>query len=499
MQAGSYLLSTSTLLTYVIRFAGAYMLVCALCFSLRKSRLVRLWLWRALLSAGLIFWLFSIIPHNASAYVTESFTAAQGSATPSLTWSLPVPESLTSRSALLQSWLLQTYIAVALFLVVSWGMQIFLLRRLFYDTEDPPDRIRKLFRKLCLEQQVSSCRLRLSSTMASPCTAGWRRPYIVLPSELARRIGSGELAHILRHELVHVRRRDYLWDRLASFACRIIWFHPVAWLLARHMRKDREFACDQAVTKNSADRSLEYADCLVHMARLQFSVTSSPSGVIDFASSPSFLSERIHALLEVPPVATFSNQVVSACFAVTTFCSLLTVVPRLGVTFLSDLTLNLIAPARISSAPLTGAGSTVRTTRRKMARRLFVPNPTESQQETATETRSSGEYASHVASVEELPAAPMPTISSEPQKSVWDTHSRTALLFRTYSTRQTKLPWQQPPPGDYRVHLGGWRRAAVTAAAVAGSVLAQSLSDSPDSQQPAQHEQSSAHSQGEHR
>lgn len=500
MEAGSYfVLTTGTLLTYFIRFASAYIFVSVLCFSLRQSRTLRLWLWRALLYLAVFFWLFSLIPDGSSADEAGAFPAAQALAAPILTWSLSLPKALTSPVAVLQSWLLLTYIVIALCLVVKWALQIFLLNRSFYDAEDPPTDIQILFRELCRELQVSSCRLQLSSTIASPCTAGWRRPYIVLPSELPSEIGSAELTNILRHELAHVRRRDYLWDRLASLACRVIWFHPAAWMLNRHMRRDCEFACDQAVTESSADRSLEYADCLVRMARLQISATHRPSGVIDFASSPSLLSERIHALLEVPPSPTFSNRAISVCFAATAFYSLLTVVPRLGVTFLSNLTPNLIAPVQIFRVPLTGTRSTVRTPPLKVARRHFIPSPTESQEEIQAEPGNPGTDGSRVTSIEELPAAPTPAISSQPQKWLWATHSQGELLSRQYSNAQTKVSsWQPPPRRESRVHLAGWRRAAVTAAAVAGSVLAQSLSDSPDAQQKGQHEPTMQQPNSEH-
>lgn len=52
---------------------------------------------------------------------------------------------------------------------------------------------------------------------------------------------------VLIHELAHVRRRDVQAQLIAQAVCALHWFNPLAWMAARHLRREREFACDDAV------------------------------------------------------------------------------------------------------------------------------------------------------------------------------------------------------------------------------------------------------------
>ena len=45
---------------------------------------------------------------------------------------------------------------------------------------------------------------------------------------------------VLLHELAHVRRGDWLWLLLAETAVALYWWHPLAWVLERQVRRDCE-------------------------------------------------------------------------------------------------------------------------------------------------------------------------------------------------------------------------------------------------------------------
>lgn len=85
--------------------------------------------------------------------------------------------------------------------------------------------------------------------IASPMLAGLFNPRILLP---ATEYGEDALRFILRHELVHLRRKD-LWGKcLALAATAMHWFNPAVYLMAKTMDVQCELSCD-AETVRSAD------------------------------------------------------------------------------------------------------------------------------------------------------------------------------------------------------------------------------------------------------
>ncbi|MDF2985503.1 MAG: antirepressor regulating drug resistance protein, partial [Eubacterium sp.] len=76
--------------------------------------------------------------------------------------------------------------------------------------------------------------------------------------------------YIIIHELVHIKRLDYLIKPLSLLLLCIHWFNPVVWLSCRLLHKDMEMACDEKVIRVSkGDVRAEYASSLINMAARQ--------------------------------------------------------------------------------------------------------------------------------------------------------------------------------------------------------------------------------------
>lgn len=71
------------------------------------------------------------------------------------------------------------------------------------------------------------------------------RPRIYLESA----IEGEERTCILKHEKIHLRRRDYLWKLIGFAALMLHWFNPLVWIALICMCKDMEMACDEQVVK----------------------------------------------------------------------------------------------------------------------------------------------------------------------------------------------------------------------------------------------------------
>lgn len=93
-----------------------------------------------------------------------------------------------------------------------------------------------------------SGRLYQTDRIATPMTYGILKPRIIIPASLSG--DTDALAHILRHEEVHIRRRDNLWRLLGVGAACVHWFNPLAWLFLKAFFQDMELACDAKVIKS---------------------------------------------------------------------------------------------------------------------------------------------------------------------------------------------------------------------------------------------------------
>lgn len=136
----------------------------------------------------------------------------------------------------------------------------------------------------------------LESTEAQmPLTWGILRPVVVLPDD-APGWPEARLRTVLLHELVHVRRLDLLAQAVAQAACCLDWFHPLAWVALRQLRKERELACDDAVLLGGV-AAHDYAGHLLDLVRA-LAAKRSPWADAPAMAESSDLESRVRALLD---------------------------------------------------------------------------------------------------------------------------------------------------------------------------------------------------------
>jgi len=92
----------------------------------------------------------------------------------------------------------------------------------------------------------------------------------------------------LHHELAHVRRRDGLARVLQVWAAAVMWWFPIARLVARRLDLAREAACDAYAIEQGIERPA-YARLLVAMAKLRTPVPA--------LAVPRALDRRVAAVL----------------------------------------------------------------------------------------------------------------------------------------------------------------------------------------------------------
>lgn len=137
-------------------------------------------------------------------------------------------------------------------------------------------------------------RLAESSRVTTPAMFGWVRPVILLPAATIAGLTSSQLEAVIAHELVHVRRHDYLINLLQSAAEAVLFFHPAVWWVSRYIRREREHCCDDAVV-SVCDR-MEYVRALTHLAK-------AGEMQVALAASGGSLLHRVQRLLGQPAAA----------------------------------------------------------------------------------------------------------------------------------------------------------------------------------------------------
>jgi TonB family protein len=123
--------------------------------------------------------------------------------------------------------------------------------------------------------------LRLSDDIASPVTFGWRRPVVLLPAVFPSMDARVQEA-ILCHEIMHVRRRDWVFTVVEEMVRAVFWFHPAIWWLLGEIGLAREQEVDRLAIGITKQRE-EYMDALLAIA--------SGAG-LDLAPAPLFLRKR---------------------------------------------------------------------------------------------------------------------------------------------------------------------------------------------------------------
>lgn len=142
---------------------------------------------------------------------------------------------------------------------------------------------KKLARGLTREPMIT-----LSDETGIPFTFGWKRPVIVIPSFLKERDDKLNLA--IRHELMHIKRADYVLNSLVMLVKSLFWFHPLVHRFSSDINEYCELSCDREVLADREISRKEYAQLLFDLAPNSISCEQP---VINMSVNQSSLKKRI--------------------------------------------------------------------------------------------------------------------------------------------------------------------------------------------------------------
>ena len=113
-------------------------------------------------------------------------------------------------------------------------------------------------------------RLRVVENLASPMTAGWWRPVVLVPASLISGMPADLLEALLAHEMAHIKRLDYLVNIGQNVVETLLFYHPAVWWISGRIRMEREQIADELAARTLGEpRRLALA--LFELEKFQFS------------------------------------------------------------------------------------------------------------------------------------------------------------------------------------------------------------------------------------
>jgi beta-lactamase regulating signal transducer with metallopeptidase domain len=100
-----------------------------------------------------------------------------------------------------------------------------------------------------------------NSLISSPMLIGFFRPFIVLPNI---NFSPVEMKYIMKHELIHFKRRDMFYKWLVQITLCLHWFNPFIHRMGREIANCCELSCDEVIVKSlRSNEKRMYGDTLL--------------------------------------------------------------------------------------------------------------------------------------------------------------------------------------------------------------------------------------------
>ncbi len=136
-----------------------------------------------------------------------------------------------------------------------------------------------------------------SALVETPTAIGWLKPVILLPIAALANLTPSQIEAILAHELIHIRRHDYVLNVVQTLAETLLFYHPGVWWLSSQVRTEREHCCDDAAVAMCGD-PVDYVTALAELEAYRSSGTT-----LALAATGGALTARVRRLL-LPPIGT---------------------------------------------------------------------------------------------------------------------------------------------------------------------------------------------------
>lgn len=156
------------------------------------------------------------------------------------------------------------------------------------------------FKTLCWRLRIRlPVQIAISRHVTVPSVIGWLKPLVLVPLSALAGLTLQQAEFIMIHELMHIRRQDYLWNLLQTMIEALLFYHPVVRWISHDARFEREQCCDDAVLRLGGG-AVEYARTLTELETLR-----SSRAELVLGATGGQLVARIHRLIGQPAGGSF--------------------------------------------------------------------------------------------------------------------------------------------------------------------------------------------------
>jgi beta-lactamase regulating signal transducer with metallopeptidase domain len=192
-------------------------------------------------------------------------------------------------------WFVAAWIAGALFFmmrVVGGSIYVSVLRKESLPLHtDWNVRLQEMARALNIRYTIA---LSESARVHAPVVLGYIKPLIILPTGMLTGLTTEQLETIFLHELIHIKRHDYIVNLIQMFIEALLFFNPFVWMISSIIRDEREHCCDDAVVTRTGNVRA-YTSALVQLEEARLN----QAGVaLSLAENKTQLLNRIKRLME---------------------------------------------------------------------------------------------------------------------------------------------------------------------------------------------------------
>ncbi len=151
----------------------------------------------------------------------------------------------------------------------------------------------QLTKIMAITEEIS---IRVTDKVTGVFTYGFIKPVIIWPTALLNNLSEDEVTMILAHELMHIKRQDYIVKVILSLINTFLYYHPFIWWANKVIDNEREYDCDMSAIRICSTQS-QYAHTLIKLQELKLNLVALTTN--GFSDNKNF-SNRIKRLFNMP-------------------------------------------------------------------------------------------------------------------------------------------------------------------------------------------------------